>query len=177
VTDSATITTGNDMIATASSSTITGVNPGDTDVTAEFQGETATETLSVAIDTTSPPELQGFVWNRQDTSDEFAIQWSATDDDGNLDAVTVELLNGDSVIAAQDAEVDGGFASGTTTVTGAGADAVRGVVTDETGNEDDRTLDVGTPAASDDEEPPESVAGNESGAAEAGNSAMIQPPL
>lgn len=60
--------------------------------------------------------------------------WSVSDIDGNLSSVTVEMLNGSSVVDAVTTSVSGSSASGSTEViTRGSADAVRLTVTDSTG--------------------------------------------
>jgi len=77
---------------------------------------------SVRTRTTGP-------WFRADST------WSVSDDDGNLDTVTTELLNGSSVVDTETTAVSGSTASGEhKTRTRGDADSIRLTVTDEDGS-------------------------------------------
>jgi len=76
-------------------------------------------------------------WNRAD------VNWSVSSEDGNLDNVTVELLNGSSVVANSTTSVSGSSASGSdelrdrSTIT-----AVKIIVNDKNGNSTTETKSI-----------------------------------
>ncbi|MGM0704661.1 MAG: S8 family serine peptidase [Bacteroidota bacterium] len=70
-------------------------------------------------------------------------QWSVSDADGDLDTVTVELLDGSSVVESTSSAVSGSSASGEDELrTRGSADAVRVTVVDSEGNETSSTEDL-----------------------------------
>ncbi|MFP9192942.1 S8 family peptidase [Natrialbaceae archaeon A-CW1-1] len=75
-------------------------------------------------------------WSRAD------VDWAVSDEDGDLDNVTTELLDGSSVLDSQTSSVSGSSASGEHEVrTRDDPDSVRLTVTDEAGNETSETQD------------------------------------
>ncbi len=81
------------------------------------------------ITTFSTSENSGGPWTRSTAT------WTVTDQDGDLQSVRVELLNGNSVVDSRTTNVSGSSASGTTEVrTRGNADTVRLTVTDQAGN-------------------------------------------
>ena len=75
-------------------------------------------------------------WSRAD------VDWAVSDEDGALDSVTTELLDGDEVLDSETSSVSGSSASDEHEVrTRDNPDSVRLTVTDEAGNETSETQD------------------------------------
>ncbi|CAN5176421.1 hypothetical protein BH23BAC3_BH23BAC3_00630 [soil metagenome] len=80
------------------------------------------DTFTVSARTSGP-------WNRA------IVDWTVIDEDGDLSSVTIELLNGDSVLDSASVNVSGSSASGETELRSrSNPDSVRLTVTDEAGN-------------------------------------------
>lgn len=81
------------------------------------------ERLSIRRRTTGP-------WSRAN------VDWTVTDDDGDLESVTTELLDGDRVVDRETTSVSGSSASGEDELrTRGGTDSVRVTVADDAGHE------------------------------------------
>jgi len=75
-------------------------------------------------------------WSRAD------VDWAVSDEDGALDSVTTELLDGSDVLDSETSSVSGSSASGEHELrTRDSPDSVRVTVVDDAGNEDSETQD------------------------------------
>ncbi|MDR5672017.1 Subtilisin-like serine protease [Halalkaliarchaeum sp. AArc-CO] len=104
-----------------------GSDEGDV-LTFVTEDEEETENTAPVIDSWDVSTRTTGPWSRAESV------WEVSDDDGNLESVTTELLEGGSVVAEETSTVSGSSASGEHEVRTRGdADEVRLVVTDEEG--------------------------------------------
>ncbi|WP_336343348.1 S8 family serine peptidase [Halalkalicoccus ordinarius] len=118
-----------------------------TDTNGASSSDTATETESEDTTDASAPTIDSFSVSTRTTGVWFRAEsdWAVSDDDGDLDAVTTELLDSDqNVLDSTSSNVSGSNASGSHEVRtrNSDSDVVRLTVTDAAGNHTSDTRDV-----------------------------------
>ena len=109
-----------------------GSDDGDDD--GSDDGDDDAETSAPSIDTFDVNSRTTGPWSRA------TVQWAVSDEDGDLESVTTELLDGGSVVDSSSSSVSGSSASGEHELrTRGNADEVRLTVIDSNGNETTQT--------------------------------------
>ncbi len=96
-------------------------------------------------DVESDPEIDEFSLSTQNSGpwSRADVEWAVSDDDGALESVTSELLDGDTVLDSESSSVSASSASGEHELrTRDSPDSVRLTVVDEAGNETSETSDL-----------------------------------
>ena len=123
---------------------------GEYEATIELDGEDFSDADAEFVvegedDGESDPVIDGFDVSTSTSGPWFNVDndWEVSDDDGNLDTVVTELLDGGTVVDSESSNVSGSSASGEHELrTRDDANEVRMTVTDEDGNETSETKAV-----------------------------------